>query len=201
MNLKELFKSGVWTNNPVLIQILGLCPVLATSSTLLGALVMGLSATVVLMCSNVVISLLRKLIPEKIRIAVYVLIIACFVSIIEMLLKAYLSAVYSMLGIFVPLIVANCMVLARAENFASKNQVLPSLLDGLFMGIGFTLVLSVLGLVRETLGSGTIFGISIFGGAAPLAIFALPAGSFLALGFVVALAQHLLKKSKGGDKS
>lgn len=201
MKIMDYFKRGILTENPVLIQLLGLCPTLATSTSLINAVGMGLSATLVLVCSNVLISLLRKLIPEKIRIVAYIVIIAGFVSLVDMLLEAYFNSVYNALGVFVPLIVVNCIILARAESFASKNKVLPSFLDGLTMGLGFTLAISVLGLIREVLGSGTILGFAIFGGVAPLSILALPAGGFLTLGFVVAVAQHLLKKNKGGDES
>ncbi len=201
MKIMDYFKRGILTENPVLIQLLGLCPTLATSTSLINAVGMGLSSTLVLVCSNVLISLLRKLIPEKIRIVAYIVIIAGFVSLVDMLLEAYFNSVYNALGVFVPLIVVNCIILARAESFASKNKVLPSFLDGLAMGLGFTFAISVLGLIREVLGSGTIFGFAIFGGVAPLSILALPAGGFLTLGFVVAVAQHLLKKNKGGDES
>lgn len=199
MKIREYFKSGILTDNPVLIQLLGLCPTLATSTSLINAFCMGLSATAVLICSNVLISLLRKLIPEKIRIVAYILIIAGFVSVVDMLLEAYFNPIYNALGVFVPLIVVNCMILARAESFASKNKVLPSFLDGLAMGLGFTVAISLLGLIREFLGNGTILGYAIFKGAAPLAILALPAGGFLALGFLMALAQHFIKR-KGGDE-
>ena len=201
MKIMDYFKRGILTDNPVLIQLLGLCPTLATSTSLINAVCMGLSATLVLVCSNVLISLLRKFIPEKIRIVAYIVIIAGFVSLVDMLLEAYFNPVYNALGVFVPLIVVNCIILARAESFASKNKVLPSFLDGLTMGLGFTFAISVLGLIREVLGSGTILGFSIFGGIAPLSILALPAGGFLTLGFVVAVAQHFLKKNKGGDES
>ncbi len=201
MKLKEYFKKGILTENPVLFQFLGLCPALATSTTLITAFVMGLSATVVLICSNVVISLLRKLIPEKIRIVAYIVIIGGFVTVVDMVLEAYFNSIHNALGLFVPLIVVNCMILARAESFASKNKVLPSLLDGLTMGLGFTLAISLLGLVREIFGSGTVLGYTVFGGAAPLSILALPAGGFLALGFIIALAQHFIKRNKGGEES
>ncbi len=200
MKLKEYFKSGILTENPVLIQLLGLCPTLATSTSLINAFFMGLSATLVLICSNVLISLLRKFIPEKIRIVAYIAIIACFVSVVDMLLEAYFNPIYKALGVFIPLIVVNCIILARAESFASGNKVLPSFLDGLTMGLGFTFAISLLGLIREVLGNGTIFGHAIFGGAAPLAILALPAGGFLTLGFLMALAQHFIKR-RGGNES
>ncbi len=199
MKIRDYFKSGIITDNPVLIQLLGMCPTLATSTSLINAVGMGLSATFVLVCSNVLISLLRRLIPEKIRIAAYIVIIAGFVTLVDMLLEAYFNSIYNALGVFIPLIVVNCIILARAESFASKNKVLPSFMDGLTMGLGFTVAISILGAIRELLGSGTILGFALFGGAAPLSILALPAGGFLSLGFVIAVAQHFVNKKKGGD--
>jgi electron transport complex protein RnfE len=199
MKLKDYFKSGIITDNPVFIQLLGMCPTLATSTSLINAIGMGLSATFVLICSNMLISLLRKFIPQKIRIAAYIVIIAGFVTLVDMLLEAYFNSIYNALGVFIPLIVVNCIILARAESFASKNKVLPSIMDGFTMGLGFTFALSVLGIIREVLGNGTILGIKIFGGVAPLSILALPAGGFLTLGFVIAAAQHLVNRKKGGN--
>lgn len=201
MKISEYFKKGILTENPVLIQLLGLCPTLATTTTLITALFMGASLTLVLIFSNVLISLLRKLIPEKIRIVSYIAIIGGFVTAIDLVLEAYFTSIHNALGVFVPLIVVNCIILARAESFASKNKVLPSFLDGLTIGLGFTIALALLGFVREILGSGTIFGYPVFGGVAPLTILALPAGGFLTLGFIVALAQRFIKRSKGGDES
>lgn len=198
MKIKDYFKSGLITDNPVLIQLLGMCPTLATSTSLINAIGMGLSATFVLVCSNVLISLLRKFIPQKIRIASYIVIIAGFVTLVDMLLEAYFNSIYNALGVFIPLIVVNCIILARAESFASKNKVLPSLLDGLAMGLGFTFALCILGTIREILGNGTILGFELFGGVAPLSLFALPAGGFLTLGFVIAFVQHLSNRKKGG---
>lgn len=200
MKIKECFKAGLITDNPVLIQLLGMCPMLATSTSLINAVGMGLSATFVLVCSNVLISLLRKIIPQKIRIAAYIVIIAGFVTLVDMLLEAYFNSIYNALGVFIPLIVVNCIILARAESFASKNKVLPSFFDGLAMGLGFTLALSILGAVREILGSGTILGFELFAGVAPVSLFALPAGGFLGLGFLIALVQHLSNRKKGGNE-
>jgi len=194
------FKSGLIDNNPTFVQLLGMCPTLATSTTLLNALGMGAAATFVLICSNLVISLLRKLIPEKIRIAAYIVIIAGFVTVIDLLMQAYIPALSNSLGLFIPLIVVNCIILARAESFASKNKPLPSMLDGLTMGIGFTFALSCVAIVREILGSGTILGFELFGGVAPLTIFALPAGGFLVLGFAIAVVQALKNRKKGGEE-
>lgn len=192
-------KQGIIENNPTFVQLLGMCPTLATSTSLLNALGMGAAATFVLICSNFVISVLRKLIPEKIRIAAYIVIIAGFVTVIDLSLQAYIPVLSNSLGLFIPLIVVNCIILARAESFASKNKPLPSVLDGLSMGIGFTLALSCVATVREVLGAGTILGISIFGGIAPLTIFALPAGGFMVLGFFIAGVQYLKGRQKGSE--
>ncbi len=188
--LSDAFKNGIIVNNPSLVQLLGMCPTLATSTSLSNAIGMGLSATLVLIGSNLVISLLRKMIPNKIRIASYIVIIAGFVTIIDMLIQAFVPALSTSLGLFIPLIVVNCIILARAESFASKNKPLPSAIDGLTMGLGFTVSLSILAFIREILGSGTFFGISLFGGIAPAAVFALPAGGFLTLGIVIAAVQY-----------
>jgi len=200
MKIKEQFNAGLFRDNPVLIQLLGMCPTLATSTSLINAVGMGLSATFVLICSNVLISLLRKFIPQKIRIASYIVIIAGFVTLVDMLLEAYFNSIYNALGVFIPLIVVNCIILARAESFASKNKVLPSFFDGLFMGLGFTAALAILGTIREILGSGTILGFELFGGVAPASLFALPAGGFLTLGFVIAAVQWFSNRKKGGDE-
>ena len=154
-NNMKVFKNGLIDENPTFIQLLGMCPTLAVTTSLINAVGMGLSATFVLICSNIAISLVRKVIPSKIRIASYIAIIATFVSVIEMLLKAYLPSLSNALGLFIPLIVVNCIILARAESFASKNKPLPSAIDGLGMGLGFTLGLSTLGAVREILGAGS----------------------------------------------
>lgn len=194
----DFLKSGVIENNPTFVQLLGMCPTLATSTSLLNALGMGAAATFVLVCSNVVISLLRKLIPEKIRIAAYIVVIAGFVTVIDFLMQAFIPVLSNSLGLFIPLIVVNCIILARAESFASKNKPLPSALDGLTMGIGFTFALSCISTVREILGSGSILGFKLFGGAVPLKIMGYPAGGFLVLGFAIAVVQYLKNRKKGG---
>ena len=158
---------------------------------------MGLAVTFVLMCSNLVISLLRKFIPSKVRIAAYIVIIAGFVTIVDLSLQAYLPELSSSLGMFIPLIVVNCIILARAEAFASKNGPLPSLIDGLSMGLGFTVAISILSTVRELLGSGTIYGLPVFGdGYTPIIMLILPAGGFLTLGLLIALFQHLTRNKE-----
>lgn len=195
MRYRDIFKNGVIEENPTFVQLLGMCPTLAVTTSVSNSIGMGLSATFVLMCSNFVISLVRKVIPNKIRIAAYVVIIATFVSIIEMILKAYLPALSESLGMFVPLIVVNCIILARAESFAAKNAPLPSALDGISMGLGFTGALTIIGAVRELLGNGTILGFSIFGASYnPALIFILPPGAFLVLGSIIAVINMITDK-------
>lgn len=192
--LKQL-KDGLLTNNPIFVQLIGMCPTLATSTSLKNGLGMGLAVTFVLMCSNLVISLLRRFIPSKIRIAAYIVIIAGFVTIVDLSMQAWLPDLSASLGMFIPLIVVNCIILARAEAFASKNKPLPSLIDGLSMGIGFTFAISILSAVRELLGAGTILGIDIFGdGYTPIIMAILPAGGFLLLGILIALFQHIMNR-------
>ena len=187
--LKQL-KSGILDNNPVLVQLLGMCPTLATTTSVKNAVGMGLAATAVLIFSNLFVSLLRKFIPKQVRIAAYIVIISGFVTMVELLMKAYLYALYQSLGIFIPLIVVNCIILARAEAFASKNKPLPSALDGLSMGLGFTFALILVATVREVLGNGTFLGFGILGeGYAPALLLVMPAGAFLTLGFVIAGVQ------------
>ena len=192
--LRQLYE-GLFTNNPVLVQLIGMCPTLATTTSLENGFGMGMAATAVLICSNVVISLLRKLIPSKVRIAAYITIIAGFVTAVDLLMQAYLPDLSKSLGLFIPLIVVNCIILARAEAFASKNKVVPSLVDGLAMGLGFTFALCILSTIREILGAGTLLGHPLFGdNFQPAIMMILPAGGFLTLGFVIALFQKILKK-------
>ncbi|MBO5275291.1 MAG: electron transport complex subunit E [Clostridia bacterium] len=196
-DIANQFKEGIITKNPVLMQLLGMCPTLAVTTSATNAIGMGIAATCVLICSNVFISLLRKLIPNQVRIAAYIVIIAGFVSAVELLIKAYFPALDKSLGLFIPLIVVNCIILARAEAFASKNPVLPSAIDGLTMGLGFTLALLAIGSIREILGSGSIFGIQLFGDSfRPIMFFILPAGAFMTLGFVIAIVQFARGKAE-----
>lgn len=189
--LKQL-KSGILDNNPVLVQLLGMCPTLATTTTVKNAVGMGLAATAVLIFSNLFVSLLRKFIPKQVRIAAYIVIISGFVTMVELLMKAYLNSLYQSLGIFIPLIVVNCIILARAEAYASKNKPLPSAADGLSMGLGFTFALVLVATVREVLGNGTFLGLKLFGeGYAPALLLVMPAGAFLTLGFVIAGVQKV----------
>ena len=186
------FKEGLLDNNPVLVQLLGMCPTLAVTTTVSNAIGMGLAATAVLICSNLFISLLRKFIPKQVRIAAYIVIISGFVTAVELLMRAYFYELYQSLGLFIPLIVVNCIILARAEAFASKNKPLPSIIDGAAMGLGFTFALVLLAFVRELLGSGKIFGWAIPGYSEnPMVIFVLPAGAFISLGLVIAAVQKI----------
>ena len=186
------FKEGLLDNNPVLVQLLGMCPVLATTTSVSNGIGMGLAATAVLICSNLFISLLRKFIPKQVRIAAYIVIISGFVTAVELLMRAYFYDLYQSLGLFIPLIVVNCIILARAEAFASKNKPLPSIIDGVAMGLGFTFALVLLAFVRELLGAGKIFGWAIPGySEVPMVIFVLPAGAFISLGLVIAAVQKI----------
>ena len=192
INILKGAKEGLLTNNPILIQVLGTCPTLATTTTVINGIGMGLSAAAVLIFSNLLISLLRKFIPRQIRIASYIVVIAGFVSIIEMLLKAYIPALDKSLGLFIPLIVVNCLILARAEAFASKNDAISSLFDGLFMGLGFTLALFLLSAIREILGAGTFWGIRIFPQEYAIKMIGMPAGAFVSLGILIAAFKSIL---------
>ena len=192
--IKE-FTKGLFKENPIFVIALGLCPTLATSTMVINALGMGAGVIFVLVCSNIFISLLKNFIPENVRIQAYIVVIASFVTIVQMVMEAYAPALYAALGVFVPLIVVNCIILGRAEAFANKNKVLPSILDGLGMGVGFTLALTLIALIREVLGSGTITlpgcvitvpVISI----APMRVIAFPAGALLVLGLLKAFFQY-----------
>lgn len=190
-------KEGLLGNNPVLVQLLGLCSVLAVSTSMSNAIGMGVAATVVLICSNLLISLLRKFIPEQVRIAAYIVVISGFVTAVQLLIKAYFPAIDKSLGIFIPLIVVNCIVLARAEAFASKNKPAAALLDGLFMGIGYTAALLAVSFIRELFGNGTVFGISVFGGSYPkVLLLTMPAGAFICLACVVAAVRYFTTKGR-----
>ena len=187
MNLIKIIKNGLIDENPVLVQVIGMCPTLAVTTSAINGLGMGLSTTVVLICSNMVISLIRNLIPDKIRIPAFIGVIATFVTAVGILLKAYLPALDDALGLFIPLIVVNCLILARAESFASKHNPIESAADGLGMGLGFAMSLTILGSIRELLGSGSLFGISLLGASyQPILLFILPPGAFLTLGFLLA---------------
>lgn len=195
MSLGKIFKNGIIDENPTFVQVIGMCPTLAVTSSAINGIGMGLSTAIVLACSNIAISLLRKVIPDKIRIPAFIVVIATFVTIVQMVLKAFVPALDQALGLYIPLIVVNCIILARAESFASKNGPMESAVDGIGMGLGFTLALTVLGAVRELLGAGSIFGLSIFGASyQPALLFILPPGAFLTLGFLMALFNKVVKK-------
>ena len=198
--VKNIRLNGKYNNNAIFKQMLGLCPTLAVTTSAVNALGMGLATTAVLTGSNFVISLVANFIPKNVRIPSYIVIIACFVTIIDQLMKANLYSLHKVLGIFIPLIVVNCIVLGRAESFASKNNPLYSLLDGLSVGIGFTIALLILGSVREIAGAGTFFNMPvILSSYNPLLIAILPPGAFLFLGFIFAGKQFLDDKIKGDD--
>lgn len=189
--LKQL-REGLLDNNPALVQLLGMCPILATTTSVENGLGMGLAATAVLICSNLFISLLRKFIPQEVRIAAYIVVISGFVTAVELLMRAYFYSLYQALGLFIPLIVVNCIILARAEAYASKNAPLPSIIDGLGMGLGFTFALCLIASVREILGAGTWLGIQILPDAYPkMTFFLLPAGAFMTLGVIIAVVQKI----------
>ena len=187
----ETFSKGLIRENPVLRLVLGTCPTLAVTTAAFNGLGMGAAATFVLLCSNIVISLLRRIIPDKVRLPAYIVVIAGFTTIVQMLVKAYLPAIDSALGIYLPLIVVNCIILGRAEAFAGKNSVGLAALDGLGMGVGFTAALVVMGGIRELLGNGTLFGWPEGGLLPPIAIFVLPAGGFFVFGMLIWLTNRL----------
>ncbi len=195
--MKKTLLNGILKENPTFVLFLGMCPTLAVTTSAINGLGMGVSTMIVLIFSNIFISLLRKFIPEKVRIAAYVVVIASFVTIIDLLLKAYVQSISQSLGIFIPLIVVNCIILGRAEAFASKNSVLSSAVDGLGMGIGFTAALTLIGAVREFLGNGSLFGISLFGEAfSPVTIMILPPGAFITLGLIVMVINLIVQRPK-----
>lgn len=197
-DLIKQFKDGVLDSNPALVQLLGMCPLLAVTTSLKNGVGMGLAVIFVLLGSNTVISLLRKYIPSKIRIASYIVIIAGFVTAIDIILKAYVPALSKSLGLFIPLIVVNCIILARAESFASKNSVFRSAVDGITMGMGYTLALIIVSSIREILGNGTIYGVPLFGeNFLPAITFILPPGGFLTLGVVIATMNYFSAKKEG----
>lgn len=186
--------NGIIKENPTFVLLLGMCPTLGTTTSAVNGLGMGLATLFVLACSNAAISALRNLIPDKVRIPTFIVVIATFVTLLEMLMKAYVPALYASLGLFIPLIVVNCIVLARAEAFASKNTVFASTLDGVGIGMGFTLALTLLGSVRELLGTGKLFNLTIFPENYGILIFVLAPGAFIALGYLIALINRLNRK-------
>ena len=208
MNFKKQFKDGLLDKNPVFVQLLGMCSTLAITTSLFNGIGMGLAVTIITICSNVLISALRKVIPNQIRIAAYITIIAGFVTVVDLLLKAYIPALSESLGVFIPLIVVNCMVLGRAEAFASKNGVLASAVDGLCQGIGYTVALVIVCVVREFLGAGTFGGGLLNGGegirilpeGVPAMQMVMPVGGFLAMGCILAGFQYMTRKMENARK-
>ena len=208
MNFKKQFMEGLLTKNPVTVQLLGMCSTLAITTSLFNGIGMGLAVTIITICSNVLISALRKVIPSQVRIAAYITIIAGFVTVVDLLLKAFIPALSESLGVFIPLIVVNCMVLGRAEGFASKNGVLASAVDGLCQGIGYTVALVITCVIRELLGSGTFGGgllnsgegIRLIPEGIPAMQMVMPVGGFLVLGFVIAGSQALMKSLEKKNK-
>lgn len=200
-NCGERLKNGIITENPIFVLMLGMCPTLAVTTSAINGIGMGLSTTVVLVMSNMLISMLRKIIPDSVRMPAFIVVVASFVTIVQFLMEGFTPSLYDSLGIYIPLIVVNCIILGRAESYASKNPVLPSIFDGLGMGLGFTLSLTVLGAFREMLGAGTIFGHSFIPADnpttfEPISIFVMAPGAFFVLAFLVALMNRI-KKKKG----
>ena len=197
MNPIKIIKNGIIDENPTFIQVVGMCPTLAVTTSMINGIGMGLSTMAVLICSNLVISLIRKFVPDQVRIPCFVVVIASFVTIIQMLLQAYLPSLNASLGVFIPLIVVNCIILARAEAFACKNNPIASIFDGIGMGLGFTIALSLIGAVREILGSGSILGMTILPEAFPRTILMiLPPGAFFTLAFLIAAFNVIRNKAK-----
>ena len=194
-NPVKIIKNGIIDDNPTFMQVIGMCPTLAVTSSAINGIGMCLSTAAVLICSNIFISLIRKIVPDKVRIPAYVVVIATFVTIIQFALQAYLPSLNASLGLYIPLIVVNCIILARAESFASKNSVIDSAFDGIGMGLGFTLALGVLGLVREFLGAGTLFDVRVLPEVFPDTLVMIMApGAFLTLGILMAIVNHFRNK-------
>ena len=198
MNIIKEFTKGIYKENPVFRLALGLCPTLAVTRSIENGIGMGIAATSVLVCSNLFISIFRNLIPKKIRIPIFIVIIATFVTIVEMLMQAYYPDLHKSLGLFVPLIVVNCIILGRAEAFASRNSMLSSVTDGLGMGFGFTLSLVIIAAIREFLGNGTMYGIPVMPASfQPIVVMVLPPGAFLTLGYVLGFFSWLDRRKNG----
>ena len=196
MNRLKTIKNGLIDENPTFVLLLGMCPTLATTSSAVNGMSMGLATAFVLIASNIVVSAIKNLIPDQVRIPAYIVVIASFVTILQMFMQAFLPDLYRSLGLFIPLIVVNCIVLGRAESFASKNGVAASACDGLGMGLGFTFALTLLGLCRELVGTGKIFGLAIFPERFGALIFVLAPGAFIALGYLIAVVNKLMKLNK-----
>ena len=198
MNLGKQLKEGLLTQNPVLVQMLGLCSTMAITTSIMNGLGMGVSVLIILTAANVVISAIRKIVPDKIRIAMFIVVIAGFVTMVDLLIQAFLPALAKSLGVFIPLIVVNCIILGRAEAFSYKNGVGASFFDGIFQGLGYTLVLLAMCFIRELLGAGTLAGFRIIPEQFPIGMMTMPVGGFLVLGILIAAMQWALSKSKEG---
>lgn len=195
MKLGRIFTDGIFKNNPILIQLIGLCSVLAVTTSVINSLSMGAAVIFVAAMSNAVVSLIRKVTPNKIRIPIFIVVIATFVTIVQMVLNAYALSIYNALGIFLPLIVVNCLILGRAEGFAYKNKVIPSLVDGIGAGVGYTLSVFIMGVVRELFGNGTLFDVQILPDFIPrIGVLLAPAGAFIMLGFFIAVFKYFVNK-------
>ena len=193
MSYINIIRNGIIKDNPTFVLMVGMCPTLATTTSAINGLSMGLATMVVLICTNVVISMLKSFTPDKVRIPVFIVVIAAFVTILQLVIKAYLPDVDKALGLFIPLIVVNCIILGRAEAFAAKNSPLASLADGIGIGLGFTLALTLLGIVRELLGAGSVFGLTLLPEESNILLFILPPGAFISLGFLIAIVNKLKK--------
>ena len=191
MNYLKIVKNGIIDENPIFVLLLGMCPTLATSSSAINGMSMGLATSFVLICSNMVISAVKRVVPDQVRIPAYIVIIASFVTVLQMFMEAWLPGLYKSLGLFIPLIVVNCIVLGRAESFASKNGVIASGFDGLGAGLGFTLALTLLGTCRELLGTGKVFGLTVFPESYGALLLVLAPGAFLTLGYLIAIVKRL----------
>ena len=190
----QIILNGIIKENPIFVLLLGMCPTLGTTTSAINGLGMGLCTTFVLICSNMAISAIKNVVPDNVRIPAFVVVIASFVTLLEMCMKAYVQPLYETLGLFIPLIVVNCIILARAESFASKNNVINSMFDGIGMGLGFTVALTILGAVREILGAGSIFDMKFIGDNDGILIFVLAPGAFIVLGYIIALVNAIKKK-------
>ena len=194
MNKIKIILNGIVKENPVFCLLLGMCPTLETTTSAINGMGMGLCTMFVLICSNLVISLLKNVVPDKVRIPAFIVVIASFVTLLQLCMQAYLPSLYESLGLFIPLIVVNCLILGRAEAFASRNTPLNSIFDGIGMGLGFTLGLTILGLIREMLGSGSVFGYKFIGDADGILVFVLAPGAFIVLGYLIAIVNRLKSK-------
>ena len=194
MNKIKIILNGIVKENPVFCLLLGVCPTLGTTTSAINGMGMGLCTMFVLICSNLVISLLKNVVPDKVRIPAFIVVIASFVTLLQLCMQAYLPSLYESLGLFIPLIVVNCLILGRAEAFASRNTPLNSIFDGIGMGLGFTLGLTILGLIREMLGSGSVFGYKFIGDADGILVFVLAPGAFIVLGYLIAIVNRLKSK-------